>query len=80
MLLLLFPLLLLAQQATHDRDENGCIVEEGLKEVATAPFPGDAIDIATQGPAVPSILFLIAASPQASNSIPNPESVEFGED
>ena len=78
MLLLLFPLLLLPQHATHDLDEKGCIAVDGLMDAATAPFPGDAMDTATLGPATPSILFLI--DPSASKSIPNPESVEFGED
>ena len=78
MLLLLFPLLLLPQQATHDLDEKGCIAVGGLMDAVTAPRPEDAMDIATLGPAIPSILFLIV--PSASNSIPKPESVELGED
>ena len=77
---MLFPLLLLPQQATHDLDENGCTVVEGLKDAAATTLPGDAIDIATWGPATPSILFLIAVSAHASSSTPNPESVEFGEE
>ena len=65
----MFPLLL--QQPTHARDENGCAVVDWFRETAPPPpAPGDAMDIVT----------LLGNGWDTSNSIPNPESVEFGED
>ena len=68
---------LLLQQPTHARDENGCAVVDWFMETVPSGFstlwkqpPGDAMDIVT----------LLANGWATSNSIPNPESVEFGED
>ena len=70
----------LVQQPTHDREENEGAVVDWLINTRVSPPPGDAMDIVTRF-ANPSILFLIDASAaHASNSTPNPESVEFGED
>lgn len=76
----MFPPLLLLQHPIHAREVKDCDAVFDLFIEAVPPPPGEAIDIVTLPIGTTSIPLLIVESAHASNSIPSPESVEFGED